>query len=115
MEADKVLTSSILDILFEGRNKEYGAYELRKHHNRRVLMGLLGVALITGLLFIVNALVKGHADRTIQAISGPDAGGLRDEAIRVIRKSGQWLPAIQNGSKVKSYKKQPVIFMMASQ
>jgi protein TonB len=276
MEADKVLTSSILDILFEGRNKEYGAYELRKHHNRRILMGLLGVALITGLLFIVNALVKGHADRTtqsmmitdvqleevqvvkkleppppaaiqpikveqvkftapkivkdeevkaedrppeqerladtkigainqegvkdsgivappssdgngkgiveapgrgednssdriftkveiesqypggvpawmrylnrnfrypddalnneiqgtilvqfivdqagnvsdVQAISGPDAGGLRDEAIRVIRKSGQWLPAIQNGSKVKSYKKQPVIFMMASQ
>jgi periplasmic protein TonB len=275
MEADKVLTSSILDILFEGRNKEYGAYELRKHHNRRVLMGLLGVAIITGLLFIVNTLAQGHVTRAtasmmitdvqleevqvvkkiepppapiqpikveqvkftapkivkddevkandrppeqerladtkigainqegvkdsgfvappasdgngkgiveapgrgddngsdriftkveiesqypggvqawmrylnrnfrypddainneiqgtvlvqfivdqvgnvsdVQAISGPDAGGLRDEAIRVIRKSGQWLPAIQNGSKVKSYKKQPVIFMMAPQ
>jgi protein TonB len=277
MEAKEVLTSSFLDILFEGRNKEYGAYELRKFHNRRVLLGLLAVALITGLLFLIDALPKGQrgskkeamvitdvqlqevreekklepppppppkieplkleqikftaprivkdedvkaADRPpeqdrltdtkigninqegvkdsgivappgfdgngkgvvegpkqiedgsdriftkveiesqypggvsawlrylnknfrypedginnevqgtilvqfivdkignvsdVEAVSGPEAGGLRDEAIRVIRKSGQWLPAIQNGAKVKSYKRQPVVFMMANQ
>jgi periplasmic protein TonB len=48
----------------------------------------------------------------VQAISGPTAGGLREEAIRVIRKSGKWVPAIQNGRNVKSYKHQPVIFQL---
>jgi protein TonB len=48
----------------------------------------------------------------VEVISGPDKGGLREEAIRVIRKSGKWTPAIQNGRFVKSYKRQPVTFMM---
>ncbi|MBS1660925.1 MAG: TonB family protein [Bacteroidetes bacterium] len=51
----------------------------------------------------------------VEAISGPETGGLREEAIRVIKKSGNWLPAIQNGRKVKSYKKQPVIFKLVNQ
>jgi len=50
----------------------------------------------------------------VQAISGPSEGGLRQEAMRVIRKSGVWIPAIQNGRKVKSYKQQPVIFKIAN-
>lgn len=51
----------------------------------------------------------------VQAVSGPEAGGLREEAVRVIKASGLWTPAIQNGRKVKSYKKQPVIFKMVAQ
>jgi len=45
----------------------------------------------------------------------PETGGLREEAARVIRNSGDWIPAIQNGRKVKSYKKQPVIFKLMQQ
>lgn len=30
MEPNKILGADILDIVFENRNKEYGAYELRK-------------------------------------------------------------------------------------
>ena len=48
----------------------------------------------------------------VEVVSGPSGGGLREEAIRVIKKSGRWEPAIQNGRKVKSYKKQPVIFRL---
>ena len=48
----------------------------------------------------------------VEAIAGPVAGGLREEAIRVIQKSGKWEPAIQNGRKVKSYKKQPITFRL---
>jgi len=48
----------------------------------------------------------------VQAISGPDKGGLREEAIRVIKRSGTWTAAIQNGRKVKSYKRQPITFAM---
>jgi len=33
-----------------------------------------------------------------------------EEALRLIRKSPQWMPASQNGRKVKSYKRQPVVF-----
>lgn len=49
----------------------------------------------------------------VEAISGP--AELREEAVRVIRKSGLWTPAIQNGRKVKSYKSQPINFRLESQ
>jgi protein TonB len=46
----------------------------------------------------------------VKAISGPETGGLREEAERVIKKSGKWVPAIQNGRHVKAYRRQPVTF-----
>lgn len=51
----------------------------------------------------------------VEAVSGPSTGGLRDEAIRVIKKSGKWEPAVQNGRKVKSYKKQPITFKLEAE
>ena len=51
----------------------------------------------------------------VQPISGPDNGGLREEAVRVIKKSGKWTPAVQNGRQVKSYKKQPIVFKLEAQ
>ena len=51
----------------------------------------------------------------VTAISGPDQGGLREEAVRVIKKSGKWTPAVQNGRQVKSYKKQPIVFKLEAQ
>lgn len=49
----------------------------------------------------------------VEAISGPKE--LRDEAVRVIKRSGKWTAAIQNGRKVKSYKKQPIMFRLESE
>ncbi|WP_205508846.1 energy transducer TonB [Longitalea arenae] len=49
----------------------------------------------------------------VEAVSGPEA--LRAEAVRVIKKSGKWTPAIQNGNKVKSYKRQPIGFRLAEE
>jgi protein TonB len=276
MQADQILRSSTLDIIFDGRNKAYGAYELRKHYNFRLLLSLGGMSLVTGSLFVIFLLTQNGAvpqkqvmyvkdvqlesvveekkaemapppppaaaaqkvevtkftpprivkdnevkeddkppaqekledtrigtinqegvkdegviappisdggkgvvegpkphveedyDKTfekveieseypggaaawlrylnknfrypedglnnliegtvvvqfivdkegnvsdVQAVSGPNEGGLRQEAMRVIRKSGIWMPAIQNGRKVKSYKLQPVIFKLAT-
>ena len=57
--------------------------------------------------FIVD---KEGAVSDVEAISGPNE--LRGEAIRVIKKSGKWEPAVQNGRKVKSYKKQPITFRL---
>ena len=46
MEANKILSADILDLVFEGRNKEYGAYELRKTYNRRITRALVITASI---------------------------------------------------------------------
>ena len=52
----------------------------------------------------------------VQAISGPEKAGLREEAVRIIKLSGKWIPAIQyyNNVKsyVKSYKKQLFMFKL---
>jgi protein TonB len=279
MDANKIMNSDLLDIVFDHRNKEYGAYQLRKSYNKRLLMSLGGIALITGSLFAATYVVKhiggggsrqallvtdvqleevreekkdeplppppppkavmqkieitrftpprivkdnevkeeekppeqekledtrigtinqegvkdqgvmappvgdagkgiveapARRDETdynqtftkveiesqypggaaawlrylnknfrypeqalageiqgtvtvqfivdkdgnvsdVEAVSGPEEGGLREEAMRVIRQSGKWIPAIQNGRQVKSYKKQPVIFKLELQ
>lgn len=52
MEANKILSADILDIVFEGRNKDYGAYELRKTYNKRLTIALIGMAALCALLFL---------------------------------------------------------------
>lgn len=44
MDINKILNSDYLDILFEGRNKKYGSYELRKNYPKRALKSLLLLA-----------------------------------------------------------------------
>ena len=44
MEVNKILSADVLDIIFEGRNKEYGAYELRKTYNKRLTIALVATA-----------------------------------------------------------------------
>jgi protein TonB len=49
MNTQNILTANILDILFEGRNKAYGAYDLRKNYNKRLIKALactLGICLL---------------------------------------------------------------------
>ena len=64
------------------------------------------------VMFVVDK--EGNVSN-VEAISGPATGGLKEEAVRVIRKSGKWEPAIQNGRKVNSYKRQPVIFRLGTE
>ncbi len=49
MEPNKILDADILDILFEGKNKAYGAYQLRKTYNSRIVKAMIAV----GLLLVV--------------------------------------------------------------
>jgi len=50
MDINKILTADILDLIFEGRFKEYGAYELRKTYNDRLKKAVIGMLSITILL-----------------------------------------------------------------
>ena len=57
MEVNKILSADFLDILFDGRNKEYGAYELRRNYQRRLTTALLvtaGAALLIFLSVIIS-------------------------------------------------------------
>jgi protein TonB len=50
MDINKILNADILDLIFEGRFKEYGAYELRKTYNDRLKKALIGMVTVTVLL-----------------------------------------------------------------
>ncbi len=56
MDINKIKNADFLDILFEGRNKEYGAYELRKTYNRRITIAIAGMAFVCLLFFISQVL-----------------------------------------------------------
>ncbi|MHA4843996.1 energy transducer TonB [Flavitalea antarctica] len=56
METSKILTADILDIVFDGKNKEYGAYELRKSYAARLRLaitvtGSIVLLCVAGFLF----------------------------------------------------------------
>lgn len=68
---------------------------------------------IQGTVVVQFIVDKAGAVSNVEAISGPNE--LRDEAVRVIKKSGQWTPAVQNGRQVKSYKKQPIVFRLETE
>ncbi len=65
---------------------------------------------IEGMVLVQFIVDKEGNVSNVSAISGPNE--LRGEAERVIRKSGRWVPASQNGRKVKSYKNQPITFVL---
>ncbi len=52
METNKILNADILDIIFDGKNKEYGAYDLRKTYNSRLRKALIITAAFALLIFL---------------------------------------------------------------
>jgi len=50
MLPDNILQSDLLDILFENRNKAYGAYVLRKNYSQRLT---IAIASVTGLILLL--------------------------------------------------------------
>lgn len=63
---------------------------------------------VQGTVVVQFIVSKDGSLSNIEAVSGPDE--LRAEAVRVIKKSGKWTPAIQNGHQVISQRRQPIIF-----
>ncbi|MDB5251631.1 MAG: energy transducer TonB [Flaviaesturariibacter sp.] len=58
MEPNRILSADILDLLFEDRNKAYGAYELRKSYNRRITIALLVTAGLLLFIFLSSLLAN---------------------------------------------------------
>jgi protein TonB len=58
MEANKILQADLLDIVFEGKNKDYGAYDLRKKYNKRITLALVITATAALLAVAIVVLAK---------------------------------------------------------
>ncbi len=58
METNKILNADILDIIFDGKNKAYGAYELRKTYNKRIALALGGTLALIAILFTSSIVAK---------------------------------------------------------
>ena len=72
METNKILSSDFLDLLFEGRNKEYGAYDLRKTYNKRITLSLIIVAGILLLIFLGSFIAKSIEDSDTKQLEVKD-------------------------------------------
>lgn len=72
MDSAKILKSDFLDILFEDRNKSYGAYELRKKYDKRVRNSVLGTAalalLIIGTYLVYINLSANDTDKNLKPV-----------------------------------------------
>jgi len=67
MTSNEILKADLLDILFDNRNKQYGAYTLRKAYNNRLGIAL-GVSLSTVLLVFFLMRIDGssaHSKRIV--------------------------------------------------
>lgn len=72
MTNKEILQADMLDILFEHRNKLYGAYALRKTYSRRLMLAL-GAALFTVLISLAISFFKNS--------NGTNDPGKNDQAI----------------------------------
>ncbi|CAN5737107.1 energy transducer TonB [soil metagenome] len=71
MEISKILNADILDIIFDGRNKQYGAYELRKTYNKRLTKSILFTVVLVLFAFIgtvVSSMISKNAPEEIEVL-----------------------------------------------
>ena len=54
------------DLIFEGKNKDFGAYELRaqsdRRHNRAMIVVVLFILVVLGLTFVIGKIQEANAD-----------------------------------------------------
>ena len=83
MEANKILNADILDIIFDGKNKSYGAYQLRKTYNKTLTRALLITLAILLLVFLgsvfANIINKNNGKEAIDVIDTQMAEIKKDE------------------------------------
>ncbi len=71
LDVNKIMSADILDIIFDGRNKDYGAYDLRKTYNKRLTLALLFMAALLALIFVVFAVsnfIEAHKSKQAMVV-----------------------------------------------
>jgi protein TonB len=72
MDTNKILSADLLDLIFDDRNKAYGAYDLRKTYSTRIKKSLLITVSVVGLAFTGAALVSNAKKDSINQYIIPD-------------------------------------------
>ncbi|NCX95570.1 MAG: energy transducer TonB, partial [Chitinophagia bacterium] len=66
-DINNILSADYLDIIFNGRNKKYGGYELRKNYPKRVrnatIAGLVGIIMLFAGPMIASILAKNEGNK----------------------------------------------------
>ena len=88
METNKILTSNLLDIIFDGKNKQYGAYDLRKTYNDRLGKGLLLTASFALVIFAGAAFANKDTAVT------PDTWSVHDTELAKVHEKPVPLPPL---------------------
>ncbi len=71
MEIDKILSADVLDIIFDGKNKQYGAYELRKTYNKRLTKAIIitmAFVLFAFLGTVLSSVISKNAKQEIEVL-----------------------------------------------
>ena len=63
MKTNQILTADILDIIFDGKNKSYGAYDLRKTYNGRLTRAVI-ITVIIMLLVFAGTVLSGMTSKS---------------------------------------------------
>ncbi|HLK29414.1 MAG TPA: TonB family protein [Puia sp.] len=73
MKPEMILQADVLDIIFDNRNKEYGAYELRSHYNRRLKKAMLiifsSLSIFVFIFYWLNNISHGKIVRAISSLN----------------------------------------------
>lgn len=81
MNKELILKSDLLDILFQDRNKAYGAYPLRKFYPTRLKKSLLVMFVSAGLLSAFTFLPSKKSNHVVFETDGATLGALKPEAL----------------------------------
>lgn len=65
-----MVTSDFDDLVFENRNREYGAYQLRKRYNNVLLAGTLIASLLVTLGVLIPFLIRPRSERVVSGGMG---------------------------------------------
>ncbi len=83
METTNILQADMLDILFDGRNKAYGAYELRRNYEQRMIKALMTTLLIcllgAGSVWLKSLLAKEENNPTVRILEGLTISEIKQE------------------------------------
>jgi protein TonB len=71
MDTNKILQADILDIIFDGKNKLYGAYQLRKTYNKTLAKALIYTGSLMVFIFIGTVLAGAGNKKKEILIVGP--------------------------------------------
>jgi periplasmic protein TonB len=71
MEASRILSVELIDVIFDGRNKAYGAYALRKTYSTRIKKALLITTAVTALACCGVTLASSFSKKEIKYRNTP--------------------------------------------